>query len=185
MSGRRPTDSGAGSMTLRLVPAEPPNDADQQALRDRLDSWNVAVTGRNDWLPVAIFLRDESGHIRGGVLGDIWAQWLHVKFLWVDEDCRRAGWGSQLLEAAERYARERGCTDAHLDTFSFQAGPRFYEPRGYRVNGKVVPIDERFVNHWNHDPWRLDQAGDGRTLGDGAAYLLPYYLGLYTKYVRE
>jgi hypothetical protein len=57
--------------------------------------------------------------------------------------------------------------------------------RGYRVNGKVVPVDERYVNHWNHDPWRLDQPGDGRSLGDGAAYLLPYYLGLYTKYVKE
>ena len=33
-------------MTLHLVPAEPPADADQQALRDRLDSWNVTVTGR-------------------------------------------------------------------------------------------------------------------------------------------
>ena len=49
----------------------------------------------------------------------------------------------------------------------------------------VVPIDERYVNHWNHDPWRLDQAGDGRTLGDGAAYLLPYYLGLWKGYVKE
>jgi hypothetical protein len=59
------------------------------------------------------------------------------------------------------------------------------DARGYRVNGKVVPVDERYVNHWNHDPWRLDQAGDGRSLGDGAAFLLPYYLGLYTKYVPE
>jgi hypothetical protein len=56
--------------------------------------------------------------------------------------------------------------------------------RGYRVNGKVVPIDERYVNHWNHDPWRLDQQGDGRSLGDGAAYLLPYYLGLYAGLVK-
>jgi hypothetical protein len=56
-------------------------------------------------------------------------------------------------------------------------------PLGYRVNGKVLPIDERYVGHWNHDPWRLDQASDGRSLGDGAAFLLPYYLGLYTRYV--
>src|ERR1044072_5339331 len=57
--------------------------------------------------------------------------------------------------------------------------------RGYRVNGKVVPVDERYVGHWNHDPWRLDQAGDGRSLGDGASYLLPYYLGRYAGLVRE
>ena len=137
-------------MTLRLVPAEPPAEADQQALRDRLDSWNIAVTGRNDWQPVAIFLRDAGGHIRGGVLGDIWAAWLHVKFLWVDEDCRRAGWGSRLLEAAECYAHERGCTDAHLDTFSFQAGPRFYEPRGYRVFGVLHDHPSGHAHYFLH-----------------------------------
>jgi hypothetical protein len=50
---------------------------------------------------------------------------------------------------------------------------------GYRVNGKVLPIDERWVGHWNHDPWELDEGGDGRTLGDSEAFLLPYYMGLY------
>jgi hypothetical protein len=54
-------------------------------------------------------------------------------------------------------------------------------PLGQRVSGKVLPIDERYVGHWNHDPWRLDQNSAGRSLGDGASYLLPYYLGLYTK----
>jgi hypothetical protein len=57
--------------------------------------------------------------------------------------------------------------------------------RGHRVNGKVVPIDERFVQHWNHDPWRLDNAGNPRSLADGAAYLLPYYMGLYHRFIAE
>ena len=58
-------------------------------------------------------------------------------------------------------------------------------PRGARVNGKVVPVDERFVQHWNHDPWRLDDNGGGRSLADGAAYLLPYYMGRYFKFIQE
>ena len=82
-------------MTLRMVRDAGADAADQQSIRDRLDQWNIDVTGHDDWLPVAIFLRDEQDHIRGGVLGDIWAAWLHVKFLWVDEDCRRHGWGAQ------------------------------------------------------------------------------------------
>ncbi len=56
---------------------------------------------------------------------------------------------------------------------------------GHRVNGKVLPIDERYVGHWNHDPWRLDYNGSGRTLGDGAVFLLPYYMGLYYGFVKE
>jgi hypothetical protein len=58
--------------------------------------------------------------------------------------------------------------------------------RGHlRKDGKVLPFDEQFVMHWNHDPWRLDQPGDGRTLGDGAVFLLPYYMGLYYRLLGE
>jgi hypothetical protein len=53
---------------------------------------------------------------------------------------------------------------------------------GYRVNGKVLPVDERWVGHWNHDPWELDEGGDGKILADGTAFLLPYYMGLYHQY---
>ncbi len=57
--------------------------------------------------------------------------------------------------------------------------------RGFRKNGRVLPIDERYVDHWNVDPWRLDYAGDGLYLADGASFLLPYYMGLYHGFVAE
>ena len=56
--------------------------------------------------------------------------------------------------------------------------------RGHRVNGKVIPVDERHFNHWNTDPWRLDYGGNGRTLASGAVYLLPYYMGLYHGFIE-
>ena len=55
--------------------------------------------------------------------------------------------------------------------------------RGYRVNGKVIPVDERHFNHWNHDPWRLDTGGAGHGLADGAVFTLPYYMGLYHGFI--
>ena len=42
--------------------------------------------------------------------------------------------GKELMKRGELYAAESGCTDAFLDTFSFQARP-FYEKLGYRVFG--------------------------------------------------
>ena len=54
---------------------------------------------------------------------------------------------------------------------------------GYRRNGKVVPVDERYFNHWNHSPWRLDSGGSGRTIGTGAVFTLPYYMGLYHGFI--
>jgi len=57
--------------------------------------------------------------------------------------------------------------------------------RGYRVDGKVLPVDERYFNHWNHDPWRLDTGGSGTVLSDGAVFTLPYYMGLYHGLIAE
>jgi hypothetical protein len=51
--------------------------------------------------------------------------------------------------------------------------------RGHLRNGYVIPIDERNINHWNQDPWRLNQSGNGLELADGAAFLLPYWMGVY------
>ena len=66
------------------------------------------------------------------------------------------------------YARERGAKGL-----------------GYRSDGKVLPIDERFVDQWNHDPWQLDQGGNGLELADGSSFLLPYYMGLYYRFIVE
>ena len=52
-------------------------------------------------------------------------------------------------------------------------------PRGYRIDGKVLPIENRHFNHWNTDPWTLDYGGNGTVLASGTVYLLPYYMGLY------
>ena len=57
--------------------------------------------------------------------------------------------------------------------------------RGHRRDGKVIPIDERSVEYWNHDPWQLAGDEDGKTLTDGAAFLLPYYMGRYHKFIVE
>lgn len=51
--------------------------------------------------------------------------------------------------------------------------------RGYRSNGKALPVSERFFHHWNTDPWQLDYFGEGTSLASGTVYLLPYYMGLY------
>lgn len=53
------------------------------------------------------------------------------------------------------------------------------QPGGHLINGQVIPVDERGLEYWNQDPWQMDARHDGKTLADGAAFLLPYYLGRY------
>jgi GNAT superfamily N-acetyltransferase len=86
--------------------------------------------------PLAVFLRDESGTLVGGVWGQVNWNWVHIGLVWVAETLRGTGYGRQLIAAMEHAAKERGCTAAHLDTFSFQARP-FYESLGYEVFGTL------------------------------------------------
>jgi hypothetical protein len=64
-----------------------------------------------------------------------------------------------------------------------------YEPlragRGHRVDGRVLPVENRHFNHWNTDPWQLDYGGAGNELAAATVFLLPYYLGLDHGYIES
>jgi hypothetical protein len=62
---------------------------------------------------------------------------------------------------------------------------RQHRGKGYRVNGHVLPIDERQALSWSEDAWALTTGGDGRRLRDGCPYLLAYYMGLHHRYIME
>jgi ribosomal protein S18 acetylase RimI-like enzyme len=122
--------------TVRLS-SEPTAPPEQIAgILDAINSWNVEVTGDRDFHQVAIFLRDGSGAIRGGVTGGVWGGWLHVVALWVDEALRGRGLGRQLLLAAEDEARAAGARHAFLETHTFQA-PGLYRRLGYEAIAEI------------------------------------------------
>jgi GNAT superfamily N-acetyltransferase len=108
------------------------DDNARRFIDDGINLYNIAVTGIPEYFPANFVLRSERGEALGGLLAMIWGGWLRVGTLWVSELARRQGHGSRLLQAAEAYARERGCIGVCLDTFSFQARP-FYEGHGYTV----------------------------------------------------
>jgi hypothetical protein len=68
---------------------------------------------------------------------------------------------------------------------NFDAEATAQRSRGSLRDGRVLPIENRQVGHWNADPWRLDSGGNGRTLSPGTAFLLPYYLGLYHGFIAK
>jgi GNAT superfamily N-acetyltransferase len=72
--------------------------------------------------------------ILGGVIAVIYWNWLYIDLMWIKEELRGRGYGSQLLTQVEDEARKLGAKHAYLDTFSFQA-PGFYERHGYQVFG--------------------------------------------------
>jgi GNAT superfamily N-acetyltransferase len=129
-------------MTEVRISLEPEaTETDKGAVRDALDERNMVITGFRDYRPLNFFLRDESGTIRGGLLGDIWARWLHISYLFVAEELRGQDYGTRLLQMAEHEARQAGCQNAHLETFDFQA-PGFYTRLGYEIFAELPGYTE-------------------------------------------
>lgn len=127
--------------TYRMKLETEPEHADVRVLLEGLYRYNVEQTGRDDGQWLAIFLRDETDDIVAGLHGWTWAGWLKISFLWVSPRERRQGRGQQLLMMAEAEARKRGCANAALNTFSFQA-PEFYQKFGYRVAATIEGLPE-------------------------------------------
>ena len=118
--------------TYALTIEEPPRSQDVEALVRGLDEHARPHTGGAGFKPLAVFLRDEGGALVGGAYGYVNWNWLFINLVWLRESLRGGGHGRHMILALEQAARERGCTHAHLDTFSFQARP-FYEKLGYEV----------------------------------------------------
>ena len=103
----------------------------QREIFEGLLSYNLEHLEDKNPKDLGIYLKDETGKIIAGLIGNTHGYWLTVKFLWVGDDLRGNNIGSKILQQAEKTAKERGCRYAFLDTFSFQA-PEFYRKHGYQ-----------------------------------------------------
>lgn len=128
---------------VRIVSEPQASPQDREVVSQGIVLFNVAATGDANYSPLAIFLKDDRGAVLGGALGNLWGGWLNLTYLWVSEPLRGQGHGTRLLEAAEAEAKQFGCTNVFLTTFSFQA-PSFYERLGYEV---VADIPDYPVGH--------------------------------------
>ena len=132
----RTASTAYSSCVIRLSSEPDASPADIDRISDAINEWNMATTGLRDYRPVAIFLRDDEGAIRGGVTGGVWGGWLHIVGLWVDEDLRGRGFGRELVLAAEAEGRAAGARASFLETHSFQA-PGLYRKLGYEAFGEL------------------------------------------------
>jgi len=88
--------------------------------------------GDNKFQRLCFALHAPDQVIVGGVMSEIYWEWLYIDLLWVIDEPRGLGYGDRPLTLAEEEARGRGVKNAYLDTFSFQA-PDFYKHHGYQV----------------------------------------------------
>jgi GNAT superfamily N-acetyltransferase len=81
---------------------------------------------------IGVLLKNKAEETVGGVVGNAFGGWLYISVLWIEKSLRNKGYGTRLMNLIELEAVKIGCTDVHLDTYSFEARP-FYEKLGYEV----------------------------------------------------
>ncbi|WP_214742602.1 GNAT family N-acetyltransferase [Exiguobacterium sp. s48] len=115
------------------------NQEDREYIRQRLIEYNASQLPDEVKHPiehVSFIVRDDDNQIVGGVTGTVFWYSMHIHFLWVDEQLRGEGYGTELMTRIEQCAIEHQCHLIQLDTFSFQA-PDFYIGLGYEVVGVI------------------------------------------------
>ena len=122
--------------TYQIVAVNKPEEGAWGIIGRGLGAYNKQQAGENHFQRLCFALQTPEQEIVGGVLAEIYWEWLYIDLLWVREDLRGHGHGRQLMIRMEDAARQHGAKNVYLDTFSFQA-PDFYKKLGYQVFGEL------------------------------------------------
>ena len=135
--------------TIRLTDVA--EESTRHAVLDPLVAYNKAMSRRDDHRPLILSIDDSAGQPIGGLWGHTGYDWLFVALLFVPEQLRGQGVGTELLRQAEHEAINRGCHSAWLDTFEFQARG-FYERLGYTCFGELSDYPNGMARYFLKKP---------------------------------
>ena len=102
-----------------------------QKIGELVRSYNRSKRKTAESEPLNLYVEDDSGELLAGLVAETFGNWLEIEYLFVKEDLRGQGIGSQLLQRAESEAKKRNCRYAFVNTYQFQA-PAFYQKHGYQ-----------------------------------------------------
>jgi len=102
-----------------------------QIIGDLIRSYNLSKREVAESEPLNLYVEDEHGELMAGLVAETFGNWLEIEYLFVKDDLRGQGIGSQLLQRAESEAKKRNCRFAFVNTYQFQA-PGFYQKQGYK-----------------------------------------------------
>ena len=102
-----------------------------QEIGDLIRSYNRSKRETAESEPLNLYVEDEHGQLLAGLVAETFGNWLEIEYLFVKEELRGQGIGSQLLQQAESEAKKRNCRFAFVNTYQFQA-PAFYQKHGYQ-----------------------------------------------------
>lgn len=108
---------------MQIELAVSPREEDLQTISRGIQSYNEEhlsdeVVYEKD-TKFAVFARDVDGNVVGGVRATAFWNYCIIELLWLSREARGQRAGSQLMEAAENYARDLGFEYVRTETLSF------------------------------------------------------------------
>ena len=143
-----PQPSPSTDAAHRLIVGGGDSELDSR-LSKELDAYNFAAVGESNLEEFTVKVEDTDGQLVAGLSGWTWGTCAGIGMVWVREDSRKEGWGGRMLEATEQLARERGCRQLLVSSFTFQA-PDFYRRHGYTefARSEGLPIEDAADVHF-------------------------------------
>ena len=102
-----------------------------QKIGELVRSYNRSKREAAESEPLNLYVEDDSGELLAGLGAETFGNWLEIEYLFVKEELRGQGIGSQLLQQVESEAKKRNCRYVFVNTYQFQA-PAFYQKHGYQ-----------------------------------------------------
>lgn len=109
-----------------------PSDKDIQILSKGLMEYATLHKNQPPIETFAFFIHDKQKRIVGGCNGFIYYGCLYIDQLWIDEPLRCQGFGSQLMQKAEKLAHDKNCLFLTVNTMDWEA-LEFYKKMGFNV----------------------------------------------------
>lgn len=119
-------------MSYKIAFVENPDPKDVQILNDGIMAYAKEKVGFDPIRFFAFFIRDEKEQIIGGCSCDMLYGCVYVDSLWVNENFRGKGYGKQLIQQAEKLAKENDCNFISVNTMNWEALD-FYKKLGFQV----------------------------------------------------
>ena len=114
------------------------DEKDAEILSDKLREYDSSIAPReHEYIELSKKIEDENGRIIGGFVGGVdgW-NGTDIDALWVEEEYRNQGIGSQLLVELEQEVKENGADAMFIEAFDWNVG--FFKKNGYeRVTGML------------------------------------------------
>lgn len=119
----------------KIIVDHTPSMSDNAVVREGIISFNANILGERE-KAFSVFLKNDLGKVLGGIQAFVGSESVYIDILWIEENLRKQGYGTKLLDAAEREGIKNGCIFSLLDTWDFQA-EKFYLKKGYERIGEL------------------------------------------------